>query len=132
MSKYVLDGQVYVQKKTGIYRYCNEILKELDKIIAPDEIELVVPKEAVIDHEFTNIKVIRYGSGKGVFWAQTYLVIYCLKNKTIPISFYNTTPIFRPGIVVIHDVAYKAFHRGYNRLFGRLSSLNNKNIRWKR
>ena len=123
MSKYVLDGQVYVQRKTGIYRYCNEILKELDKIIKPDEIELIVPKEAVFDDDFQNIKVVRFGRGNGIVWAQTYLPLYCLKHRVVPISFYNTTPILRPGIVVIHDVGYKAWEKGYDSLYGKLSSI---------
>ncbi len=123
MGKYVLDGQVYVQKKTGIYRYCNEVLKELDKIIGLNEIELLVPKEAVFEQDFLNIKVVRYGKGNGVIWAQTYLPLYCHIHKVIPISFYNTTPILRPGIVVIHDIAYKVFSNSYNSVYGKFSCL---------
>ena len=50
--KLVFDGQVYAQKMTGQYRYADEILMELDKIIGKGEYEIVVPSYVNIDGKF--------------------------------------------------------------------------------
>lgn len=52
MSKIVFSGLVYGQKPTGIYRYANEILMEIDKMTSKDEVTLVVPEYAKNIPEF--------------------------------------------------------------------------------
>lgn len=121
--KYVFDGQVYAQRLTGQYRYADEILMELDKIISKDAFEIVVPNYVNIDGKFKNIKVIYYGNVKGLLWTQTSLLCYLLKNRAISIGFCNITPLLRPGITVVHDIGYKVLRKHYKNLYGRLSSL---------
>ena len=57
MRKIVIDGQVFAQRITGQYRYADEILMEMDKLIKKDELEIVVPSYADIDGKFKNFKV---------------------------------------------------------------------------
>ncbi len=121
--KYVFDGQVYAQRLTGQYRYADEILMELDKIISKDEFEIIVPYYVNIDGKFKNIKVIYYGNVRGLLWTQTSLLCYLLKNHAISIGFCNITPLLRPGVTVVHDIGYKVLRDHYKNLYGRLSSM---------
>ena len=121
--KLVFDGQVYAQKLTGQYRYADELLMELDKIVQKGEYEIVVPNYVNIDGKFQNIKVVHYGNIKGIFWTQISLFGYLIKNHAVPVGFCNTTPLLRPGIVVVHDIGYKVLRSHFKNLYGRLSSL---------
>lgn len=123
LNKIVFDGQVYAQRITGQYRYADEILTELDKLITKNEFELIVPNYVNIEGKFKNIKVIHYGNVKGIAWTQTSLAFYLIKNKAISFGFCNITPLIKPGISVIHDVGYKVLTTHYKNLYGRLSSL---------
>ena len=121
-KKIVFDGQVYAQRITGQYRYADEILTELDKIIDKNEYEIVVPSYVDIDGKFKNINVIRYGSVKGILWSQTDFAIYLRKHHAIPFGFCNTTPIARRGIAVVHDIGYKVLKNYRKSFYGLMSS----------
>lgn len=122
-KKYVFDGQIYAGRKAGTYRYANEILLELDKIVSKNEYEIVVPQYVNIEGKFKNIKVVRYGNVKGILWTQISLLGYLTKNHAISIGFCNTTPLLKPGITVVHDIGYKVLNTHYKNFYGRLSSL---------
>ena len=123
MKKIVFDGQVYAQRMTGQYRYADEILKALDKIIDKGQFEIIVPEYVDLNDKFTNIKVVHYGKVKGIIWSQTSLAIYLIKNNAISVGFCNTTPLIYPGITVIYDIGYKVLTNEYRNLYGRISSL---------
>ncbi|MBR6046448.1 MAG: glycosyltransferase family 4 protein [Ruminococcus sp.] len=123
MKKIVFDGQVYAQRMTGQYRYADELLKELDKIVGKDEFEIVVPEYVDIEGKFKNIKVVHYGKVKGLLWTQTSLPAYLIKHKAISVGFCNITPILRPSITAVLDIAYKVLEDEYKNLYGRLSAL---------
>lgn len=123
MKKIVFDGQVYAQRMTGQYRYADELLKALDKLIRKDELEIVVPEYVDIEGRFKNIKVVRYGRVKGILWTQTSLAAYLIRNDAISIGFCNITPLIRPGITAVLDIGYKVLTDEYKNLYGRLSSL---------
>lgn len=126
MVKYneiVIDGQVYAQRITGQYRYANEILMELDKIISKDTIKIIVPEYVDIEGKFSNLKIVKYGNVKGVLWTQISLAKYLKRNNAISLGFCNTTPIVRPGVSVVHDVGYKVLKDQYKNLYGRCSAL---------
>lgn len=121
--KLVFDGQVYAQKLTGQYRYADEILMELDKIVEKGECEIVVPNYVNIEGKFRNIKIVHYGNVKGILWTQTSLLCYLIKNHALSVGFCNITPLLKPGIAVVHDIGYKVISDHYKSLYGRLSSL---------
>lgn len=119
MKKIVLSGLVYGQKPTGIYRFANEILLELDTICKHNEFDLIVPEYSKNVPEFKNINVVRYGKVKGLLWEQTSLLAYLYKNNAISLNFTNSMPILRPGIIVIHDVSYKMNPQFYSSTHGK-------------
>lgn len=119
----VFDGQVYAQRMTGQYRYADEILMELDKIIKKHEYKLIVPEYVEMPHGFNNIDVIKYGNVKGILWTQTSLYRYLRKHNAISVGFCNITPILRPGITALLDIGYKVLTNQYKNIYGRLSAL---------
>jgi len=123
MKKIVFDGQVYAQRMTGQYRYADELLKALDKLIKKDEFEIVVPEYVDIEGKFKNIRVVKYGRVKGLLWTQTSLPVYLIKHRAVSVGFCNITPIVRPGITAVLDIAYKVLTDEYKNLYGRLSAL---------
>lgn len=121
----------YGQKPTGIYRYANEILTELDGMVCKNEYELVVPSHVKNVPSFQNIKTIRYGKIQGVLWEQTALLHYLIKNKAISVNFTNSMPLLKPGIIVIHDVGYRMNPSFYRTPHGILAMLWHRfNYRW--
>ena len=81
MSKYVIDGLFLTQTTTGIQRYAYELTHELDKIVPPHAIEILVPRDAELASDYQNIKLVRYGSLHGILWEQIDFAHYARKNK---------------------------------------------------
>ena len=123
MKKIVFDGQVYAQRMTGQYRYADELLKALDQFIKKDEFEIIVPEYVDISGKFKNIRVVRYGNVKGLLWTQISLPMYLMKHNAVSIGFCNITPLLRPGITAVLDIAYKVLSDEYKNIYGRISSL---------
>lgn len=121
-KKIVFDGQVFAQRITGQYRYADEILMEMDKLIQKNEFEIIVPSYVNIDSKFKNFKVVKYGKTKGVLWTQTSLFLYLIKNHTVSFNFCNITTLLKPGISVVHDIGYKVLINQYKNVYGRISS----------
>lgn len=119
--KIVFDGQIYAGNINGMYRYTDEVLREFDKLIDRDEFEIIVPKGVDLSDRFQNIKVIHYGKARGLLWTQICLLLYLLRNRAVSVGFCNVTPLLKPGITVIHDIAYKVLQEQYRNLYGRLS-----------
>lgn len=122
-KKIVFDGQVFAQRITGQYRYADEILMEMDKLIEKEEFEIVVPSYVDIDGKFKNFKIVKYGKTKGILWTQTSLFWYLVKNRAISLNFCNITTLLRPGIAVVHDIGYKVLVNHYKNIYGRISGL---------
>lgn len=123
MKKFVFDGYFYTMKSGGLYRYGCELLRELDDISEKNYYQVIVPRYTKELPEFRNIQIIRYGNIKGILWTQIDLLHYILKNKVICVGLCNVTPIFKPGITVIHDLGYKVQRQYYDSLYGSVSSL---------
>lgn len=91
--KIIINGKVYSKKYiSGVQRYQIEIVKELDKIVKPDIVEVIVPKNASMP-KFKNIKVKKYGKLKGILWEQIEFPRYVYKNKAISLNLGNTAPM---------------------------------------
>lgn len=125
--KYCIDGRFVTRGFGGQERYSYEILAELDKIIANDEFELVVPTYAENVPVYQNIKLVRYGDRKsGFLWEQIDFWRYLRKSKCLGIYLCNTWPYFRPDISTIHDVTMLVLPNLYTNLYGKLSVLMHK------
>ena len=106
--EYIIDGIFLCKNVTGIQRYAIEITKELDKIVRPGQLKIVVPVRCNNIPEYKNIKVVKYGNRSDRVWEQIDLVQYLKKNKAKGIFFENTIPVlWRKGVVVVHDVSLR-------------------------
>lgn len=123
MKKIVINGMFFCMKTTGVQRFAKELIKEFDKLINFHEFAVIVPEYIKVLPEFQNLEVIKYGTRKGVLWEQIDLPKYLKKNHKISVNLCNTQPIFCPGIICIHDTAYKTHPEFFKTLFGKLSVL---------
>lgn len=132
MSKFVIDGLFLTQRITGIQRYAFELTLELDKIVPPGIVEIVVPLDAALTVEYENIKIIKYGRLSGIPWEQIDFARYARKSKAECICLTNVLPLSYPkGIVTIHDVSYKANPQFFTSIRDRLSALWHRLNYWK-
>ncbi len=113
--KIIINGKVYSKKYiSGVQRYQIEIVKELDKIIKPEMVEVIVPKDAKIP-KFNNIKVKQYGKlNGGILWEQVEFPYYVHKCKGISLNLGNTSPMVNPGIVCLHDINMLKNRKNFN------------------
>lgn len=123
MTNYAFNGFLFSQRPTGVMRYAYEMLLELDKIEDSINYELVVPIYAKNIPSLKNIRVVKYGSIKGNLWEQTSYVAYLKKHNRCSVNFNNTIPFLAPGIIIIHDLAYKIHPEYFDSLHGKLSIL---------
>lgn len=116
--KIVISGKAFAKKyRTGVQRYCIELLNEIDIQAKGQDIELIVPQYCSEEFNYKNIKVIKYGRLNLNLWEQIELPFYTLKNKSILINLCNTSPILNPGIVCIHDLNCIKNPQYYPKLF---------------
>ena len=126
--KVVISGKAFAKKyRTGVQRYCIELLKELDKQKCGTEIELLVPKYCDEEFKYKNIKVVKFGKLNLNIWEQTELPLYALKNKAILVNLCNTSPILKPDIVCIHDLNCIKNPQYYPKLFSNWYKMMVKN-----
>ncbi len=124
MLKYAINGRYLIRKQTGQERFANEIVRELDKIVKPEEFVIVVPQYAQIHAQYENIKIVKYGSVKSHLWEQISFLRYIVKNKLLSINLTTTCPFWSPGIVCIHDAAYfEISNLLTTNLYGKLSTI---------
>lgn len=106
--KYIIDGIFLCKRVTGIQRYAIEITKELDKLISPNQIGIIVPKRYKNALSLKNIRLIRYGVLPDRLWEQFELPYFLFKKKAKGVFFENTIPLFyKKGIVAVHDISLK-------------------------
>lgn len=115
MSGFAICGDFFGKTITGIQRVAFETVAELDKISAKDELEIIVPEDAVGVPEYDNLKVIRIHPEKGRrhLWIQVWFPKYLRKNRKTGITICNEAPLLRPGIAYVHDIYYKLFPKDF-------------------
>ena len=116
--KVVINGKAFVKKyKTGVQRYCIELLNEIDKQVSGTEIELLIPKYCNEEFTYKNIKVVKFGNLNLNIWEQIELPLYAYRNKAILVNLCNTSPILKPDIVCVHDINCIKNPQYYPKLF---------------
>ena len=130
MKNFVVNGLFFSQKTTGVHRFARELLKELDLIIEPNYVSIAVPQDAIDLPVFNNISIVKCGSNAGLKWEQLDLPRYMKKNKATLISLCNSQPLLYPGIMCIHDAAYKTHPEYFKTLHGKMSVLWHKLVYW--
>lgn len=123
MGRYCINGTFLSEKRTGIFRFAEEIIKALDTLIQQDlDITLVVPKQTKIPFSLKNIRIVEFGFSKGIPWEQTFFALYALTHRRTPINLCNVTPLLAPrGYSVIHDISYKVNPQFFSHWYGLLS-----------
>lgn len=123
--KYCINGLFLSQRLTGVQRFATEILIHIDKRVEKQELIVVCPrgtlKKSTI--RLNNIPIIEIGHMKGIIWEQTDLAVYCKKKRLISINLCNEQPLLYPGIICIHDVAYKNHPEFFTSIYGKMSVL---------
>lgn len=117
MKKIIVNGRFLLHRTTGVERYAREILNELDRIVAPGELEMAVPPGTVEIPDYVNIKIIRVGRFNNRAWEHISFPLYVKKKKGISLNLCNVAPLVAPGIVCIHDTKIKAVPQFYSRIF---------------
>lgn len=120
MKDHYINGLFFSQKVTGVHRFARQLLQEIDKISSTGEIKVVVPYGTNVPR-FQNICVIEYGNHKGLLWEQIDFPIFLMKNHGISVNLCNSQPLIYPGVICIHDVAYKTHPEYFKTLHGKLS-----------
>lgn len=120
--RFCIDGRFVTRGFGGQERFSYETLAELDKLIAKDEVELVVPLGAETLPIYENIKIVKYGKRSGLLWEQLDFWNYIRKNKGVAIYLCNTWSFLRPDVVTMHDVVMFAMPEIFSNLYGKLSA----------
>jgi len=116
-KKYAINGRFLLHRVTGVERYAREIIKELDTIIKPGEMQLLIPPEIENPPSYKNIEVKKIGKLHNRLWEHLSLSYYIIKNRMVCINFCNVAPFFSPGIVCIHDLKIKAHPEFFSKKF---------------
>lgn len=120
---YAVNGLYLTKNDLGITRYAREIVREMDNLVSPGEIVVVVPEDTE-DPGYKNIDVVEYGNRSGILWEQLDFAHYLVKTGLRSLNLTNTLPLLAPkGITVLHDISYivnPAFFPGARGLLSRL------------
>lgn len=123
MAKYAINGKILTRAINGQIRVATEMIRELDKLVDPGEMEIVAPHSQYTIDGLQNIKINRVGKGNPHIWEQTTYYNYLKRNKEISINFLNTHPLLRPDVTYIHDTLFSAFPNIYTSLYGRIQKI---------
>lgn len=128
MLKYAFNGFLFSQRQTGVMRFAREILQRMDKLCENDSWVLVVPEYAEHVPKLKNISVVKCGNTRGNFWEQKDFAKFVRKNKFESVNFNNTMPLRKPGIIAIHDIAYKIHPEFASSIHGKISNIYHRMI----
>lgn len=111
MIKYTICGDFLGKNITGIQRVAYETVKELDKLVPPQLIEIAVPDNMEELPHYTNINIVKIhgDGGNRHLWIQVWYALYLLQNKRTGITICNELPLLKPGIAYLHDIYYKLY-----------------------
>lgn len=101
-----INGESWCRNLTGIERLAIEVVKYLDEMVKPGQMELVVPLNAKNLPDLKNIRIVTLPVEAGFMpkWTQIAYQGYVLSNNRISFNFSNTCPYFVPGYEFIHDI----------------------------
>ena len=121
MKTVVVNGEVFTSGfMVGIPRYSIEILRELDKMDLPYDIELVLPREIDLGVRFNKIKTVIYKPGLMKFgkfgreyWRETAFTKYANSKDTIVLDICMMLQRKRNDITFIYDCQPEKFSTNY-------------------
>lgn len=105
MKKIVIDGKCLNSKRiSGIERVYIEVLKKLDNLVEPGQVEVLVPNTYENLPLYKNIKVVKFGKPIKVLWRQIILPYYIWSHKALGFHMNNTAPVIKPDVVCLYDI----------------------------
>lgn len=119
--KFIINGLFLSQKTTGVHRFARETLAEFDHLVKKGDYSIAIPMKIKELPTFQNLEYIVVGKHQGYLWEQLDFARFLVKENAISINLCNSEPLFKPGIICIHDVAYKTHPEYFRTLHGRLS-----------
>ncbi len=118
-----MNGEYFaLEKPAGIARYSIELLKELDKIVFPGEIEVIAPRCVFDSSLFKNIRIIKLGFWRFSklnrtqmrIWRNVWFPLYCRMNNAYVITTGLTWKHYNKfNIFAIHDCIPELFPSFY-------------------
>ena len=120
MNNYYINGLFFTQRTTGVHRFARQLLAEIDSICIKDEIKVVVPMGTTVP-KYKNILVVEFGKQHGLLWEQIDFPRFLNKYRGVGVNLCNSQPIIKPGIICIHDVAYKTHPEYFKTFHGKMS-----------
>jgi len=130
MNKLLLNGLLYSQKTTGVHRFARELMLELDNIAPKGLLTVAVPKGTTDVPAYNNFEVIEVGPHSGLIWEQWDLPMFAKKHSYTTVNLCNSQPLLHPGIICIHDAAYKTHPEYFKTLHGKLSVAWHQLVYW--
>ena len=130
MTKFIINGLFFSQKTTGVHRFARELIKELDCLIEENFVSIAIPQSVTETPNFKHIAFAKCGTHEGMKWEQFDLPRFVKKEKAVLISLCNSQPLLCPGIMCIHDAAYKTHPEYFKTVHGKLSVLWHKLVYW--
>lgn len=110
-----IDGYALsFQTATGIHRNTFEMLKELDNIVEPNTLEVVVPNDLNLGFEFKNIVVTKLKAMKmrrlrPIVFNNVTFKKYVKKNKRVSMDLLLSFPSFGCDIIMVYDTIPELF-----------------------
>lgn len=102
MSRYVVDGRFLLGRPTGLHRVARSLLDAA--LEAGLEAEVWAPRGAddpLVSRRFA----VPRGRGVDRLWEQ--VVLPAAAGRRTVVSLTNTSPVVRPGVVMVHDLAVR-------------------------
>lgn len=107
----IINGRIFEFPRTGVGRFCYEVVSEMDNLVKPGEMILAIPKDAKNVPKLRNIAVKTIGKGTGILWEQVELPLYVKKKRGGCLSMSSSVPLLSHEYVLIHDIALKVNSR---------------------
>ncbi len=119
MAPIAINGRFLTRSATGVDRHAGEIIAELDKLVEPGEMVLLVPSACTAPNPLSlaNIETIPVGRHAGILWEQLDFMRELGRRGAVGLNLCGTAPLLRPDVVCVHDMATKANPHFFSRKF---------------
>lgn len=120
MKKIIINGD-YLNFGTfaGACRYASEILNELDSLVEPGNIELLVPEYTTNIPELRNITVVKAGNQSLSMWKTFFLPRYARKQKARLVDLTQAFSLRNKDVCCIFDCIPEKIESAYSGFTGK-------------
>lgn len=127
MRPLVFNGGTLARKEIyGVQRNALEILKELDAMVAPNAIELLIPQNSARELSFQNIRVVAWEGDTNTTLGRTMWLLrqfpqYVRSRNGVGVDLLLALPTRNCDVVAVHDCITEFFPQNANDLKSRVS-----------